>query len=418
MRLLSLVAVAAWALAGSTVWGQGVQRIAAVVNDDVISVYDVQQRSQLVIFTSGIPDTRENRRRIATQVLRTLVDERLQLQEAKKRSLSVSKRDIRRGIAEIERRNRMEPGALEETLQQNGLRFQALIDQLTAGIAWRELVRRRLSPRVAIGDDEVAEMIARLKATRGQDEYRLSEIYLAVDSPDDEAAIRRTAERMVEQIRAGARFAALAREFSQSATAAVGGDLGWAGISEIDPKVVEPIEEMEEGAILDPVRTLSGFRIIALTGRRKVAAADPKDIKVTLRQVFVPVEEGSGESGIADQIDRAKSARASVSGCLDAPMLARRLGADAPQDLGNLAMTDLSPQIRNVTASVPVGGASEPMRVPGGLVMLIVCARQVPDVSLPDDQAVREQLRNRRLDSMARRYLRDLRRAAVIDVRI
>ncbi len=418
MRLFPLVAIVVSALAVTTAWGQGVQRIAAVVNDDVVSIHDVRQRAQLAIFSSGIPDTAENRQRIASQVLRALIDERLQLQEAKKRSISISRREIRGGIAEIEKRNRLEPGALEKTLRDNGLGFQTMVDQITAGIAWQKLVQRRLSPRISIGDDEVAEVIARLKATRGQDEYRLAEIYLAVDSPDDEAAIRQTAERMVEQIRAGARFDALAREFSQSATAAVGGDLGWAALSEIDPEIVAAIKEMEEGTVLDPVRTLSGFRIIALISKRKVATADPKDIKVTLRQVLAPIEEGAGEGDIAAKIDRANSARATVSGCDEAPALARRLDAETPLDLGTLAMADLSPQIRKAISGVAVGGTSEPVRVPGGLVMLMVCDRQAPIVSLPDDQTVLDQIRNRRLDLMARRYLRDLRRAAVIDVRV
>ena len=418
MRFFGLIATAVVVLACSTAWGQGVQRIAAVVNDDAISIFDIEQRSHMVIFTSGIADTQDSRRRIAAQVLRTLIDERLQLQEAKKRSISVSKRDISRGIAAIEKQNRMDPGQLKQVLQQNGVRYQAMLDQLRAGIAWQKLIRRRLGPRVSIGDDEVAEVIARLKATRGQDEFRLAEIFLAVDSPDDEAGIRGTAQRMVQQIRAGARFSALAREFSQAATAAVGGDLGWAARSEIDPEFVAAIAEMDEGAILDPVRTPSGYRVIALIGKRKVAAADPKDIKVRLRQVFVPIGEGIAEGDIAARIDRAKSARATVSRCEDAPALAQRLGSEAPRDLGILSMADLSPPIRKAVNGLAVGSVSAPIRVPDGLVMLVVCDRQVPTVSLPDAQTVSDQIRGRRLDLMARRYLRDLRRAAVIDFRV
>lgn len=407
----------AWA-PGSTAWAQGVQRIAAVVNDDVISIFDVRQRSQMVIFTSGIEDTEENRRRIAAQVLRTLIDERLQMQEAKKRSISVSKRDLSRGVAAIEQQNSMEPGQLKELLQRNGIRYQAMLDQMRAGIAWQKLVRRRLGPRVSIGDEEVAEVIARLKATKGQDEYRLAEIFLAVDSPNDEAAIRGTAERMVQQVRNGAKFSALAREFSQSATAAVGGDIGWAARSEIDPAFVQAVAKVEEGAVLDPIRTPSGYRIITLTGKRKVATADPKDIKIRLQQVFMPIGEGSAEGDIAARIDRAKSARDSVSRCEDAAALAQRLDSEAPQDLGTLNVADLSPQIRKAVIGLKVGSASEPIRVPNGLVMLVVCDRQAPTVSLPDTQTVSDQLRGRRLDLMARRYLRDLRRAAVIDVRV
>ncbi len=418
MRLFPLVAIVVSALAAVAARGQGVQGIAAVVNDDVVSIYDVKQRARLVFFTSGIPDTRENRRRIANQVLRALIDERLQLQESRKRGISVARREIRDGIAEIEERNRLEPGGLEKTLQANGLHVQTLHDQINAGLAWRKLVRRRLGPRISIGDDEVAEVIARLEATRGQDEYRLAEIFLAVDSPDEEAAIRRTAERMVEQIRTGARFDALAREFSQSATAAVGGDLGWSAASGIDPALVAAVGSMAVGTVLDPVRTPSGFRIISLIARRKAATADPSDIEVTLRQIFAPIPQGTGEDEVTAMIARARAARAEVSGCEEAPALARRLRAEAPSDLGTMIVADLSPRIREAISGLAVGAASEPLRVPDGLVVLMVCGRLAPEVALPDDLTILNQLRNRRLDMMARRYLRDLRRAAVIDVRL
>lgn len=418
MRLFPLIAIVVSALVAVAARGQGVQGIAAVVNDDVVSIYDVRQRARLVFFTSGIPDTQENRQRIADQVLRALIDERLQLQESRKRGVSVARREIREGIAEIEKRNRLEPGGLEKTLRANGLRVQTLHDQVNAGIAWQKLVRRRLGPRVSIGDDEVAEVIARREATRGQDEYRLAEIYLAVDSPDEEAAIRRTAERMVEQIRAGALFDALAREFSLSATAAVGGDLGWSAASGLDPALVEVVGSMAVGTVLDPVRTPSGFRIISLTGRRKAATADPGDIEVALRQIFVPIPAGAGEDEVTAGIARARTARAEISGCDQAPALARRLRAEAPRDLGTMTVADLSPRIREAISGVAVGAASEPLRVPDGLVVLMVCGRQTPEVALPDGLTVLNQLRNRRLDMMARRYLRDLRRAAVIDLRV
>ena len=132
----------------------------------------------------------------------------------------------------------------------------------------------------------------------------------------------------------------------------------------------------------------------------------------------MPIEDGDSPGDITAQIDRAKSARATHAGCENAPKLARSLGSEAPQDLGTLAMADLSPQIRKAVAGLEVGSTSEPVRVPNGLVILVVCDRQVPTVSLPNDQTVMGQLRNRRLDLMARRYLRDLRRAAVIDVRV
>ena len=236
--VLLLASMVAWAPSARS---QSVQRIAVVVNDEVISVRDLRDRIRLVLFLSGIRDTTESRRRIANQVLRSLVDERLQLQEARKRGVSVADGEVAQSVKDLERANRMTPHSLSSVLSENRVSYGSLRAQFRARIVWSKLVHRRLAPRVVVGEDEVAEVLARLKAAEGEDAWRLGEIFLSVNKPDDEAAVRETARRMVGQIREGARFGTLARQFSQTATAAVGGDLGWAARSELDPDVAAAV---------------------------------------------------------------------------------------------------------------------------------------------------------------------------------
>ena len=226
MRLISALFLAATVGLAPHAHAQSVQRIAAVVNDEVVSVRDLRDRVRLVLFLSGIGDTSESRGRIANQVLRTVVDERLQLQEAKKRGVSVSDGEVGQAIAEMERANRMAPGGLSSVMAQNRVSLNSLRAQFRARIAWSKLVGRRLAPRVDIGDEEVTAALARIEASRGEEAYRLGEILLPVNRSDDEATVRNAAERLVAQIRKGARFGALARQFSRTATAAVGGDRG------------------------------------------------------------------------------------------------------------------------------------------------------------------------------------------------
>ena len=272
---------------------QSEQRIAAVVNDEVISARDLRQRIRLVLFSSGIEDTADARRRVARQVLRRLIDERLQLQEAKKRNITVSDDEIRQSVSEVEKRNRMQPDSLPSVFRSNRVSFDSLRAQFRAGIAWSKLVRRRLSPRIEIGDEEVDEILARLKAARGEATYHLAEIFLSVNEPDEESEIRQTAERMVEQIRGGARFSALARQFSQAATAAVGGDLGWTPRSQLDPPIAAAVDRLSPGELLGPIRTTTGFRILSLIGKRKIAGGDPGQTELELRQIY-RLEPGRG----------------------------------------------------------------------------------------------------------------------------
>ena len=293
---------------------QSEQRIAAVVNDEVISARDLRQRIRLVLFSSRIEDTADARRRVARQVLRRLIDERLQLQEAKKWNVAVSDDEIGQSVSAIEKRNGMQPDSLASIFGRNRVSLDSLRAQFRADIAWSKLVRRRLSPRIKIGAEEVEEILARLEAARGEATYHLAEIFLSVNGPDEESAIRQTAERMMEQIRGGARFSALARQFSQAATAAVGGDLGWTPRSQLDPPVAAAVDRLSAGSVLGPIRTAAGFRILALIGKRTIAGGDPNQAELELRQVFIPNPDGDDPARRQARLELAGSAAGSGQG--------------------------------------------------------------------------------------------------------
>ena len=418
MRPFFAFLVAAVLAAPAPALSQAEQRIAAIVNDEVISLRDLRQRIRLVLFSSGIDDTADARQRVAGQVLRRLIDERLQLQEANKRNITVSQDDIGRSVSNIEKRNGMQPGSLPSIFRRNGVSYDSLRAQMRSGIAWSKLVGRRLAPRIDIGAEEVDEIFARLKAAEGERTYRLGEIFLSVNGPDEEPSIRETAERLVEQIRGGARFSALARQFSQSATAAVGGDLGWTPRSQLDPEIAAAADRLSPGDVAGPIRTVSGFRIVTLAGKRRIATPDPDLAELDLKQIFLPVPDGEDPADMRTRVDAARSEANAIEGCEDLSAAARRLGAEAPQDLGKVKLTDLSAEVRRSVAGVAVGKAGQPVLTPGGIVLMVVCGRTLPKANLPSRETVTEQLRLQRLDLSVQRYLRDLRSAAIVDVRL
>ena len=248
---------------------------------------------KLVILSTRLPNTVEVRRRIRNQVLRSLIDERLQMQEAKRRNISVGKRDLRRAKSTIEKQNKLPKDGLERMLLQNDVPLAAMEEQLRAGIAWSKLVGRRLRPRITIGEDEIDEALDRIKSRQGQTEYRLAEILLAVGGPEEEDNVRRTAEGIRRQIQNGANFAAIARQFSQSATAAVGGDLGWIHEAELNDNLKDIVPGLQEGTISQPIKTVTGYRLLTLRGTRKIGETASKPETVDLRQIFLQEKEKS-----------------------------------------------------------------------------------------------------------------------------
>ncbi len=399
-------------------YGQQVQRIAAIVNDEIISQYDLDSRLRMVMVSSRIPDSPEMRRRLTPQVLRSLIDELLQLQEAKRRNIAVTKRDMNQSITRIEKQNKVPKGGFDRFVQDNGIDAQTVRDQMRSNIAWSKLIGRRLRSQISVGQDEIDAALERIKNSRGKLQYRLTEIFLTFDSPDDETRIRKVAADLIGQIRKGARFGALARQFSRSATAAVNGDLGWVSATELAPELRDIVPSMTVGSVAGPIKTFNGFRVVLLANTRKNSLVDESQIKLDLKQVFLPIRKNAAPVEISSQIDLAKTMRETVSGCQDMIALSKEIDSPRPTTFGKFSLAELSPGIRKAVATLKVGEASQPVQIPEGVLLLMVCERNEPEGKLPTREQISDQLTRQRLDMMSRRYLRDVRRRAVVDIRV
>lgn len=396
----------------------GSLRIAAVVNDQIISLFDLEVRLSLALLGASLPNTRENRQRLAGQVLRGMIDETLQMQEAQRLGITVPEQEVADAIRRIETQNRMPAGGLETMLAGQNIPKKTLEDQLTAALAWRRVVARRFSSAAEISDEEINEHLAQIEARRGKPEILVKEILLPVDSPEREEEVRRFAERLVSQFREGAPFEGLAQQFSQSASARVGGDIGWIGTDALDEPLARAIADLPAGRVTEPVRTVLGFYILKVEDRRIREQAPPSDAMVTLRQIALPVPLDAPPERLKEISDRMRGAVAQAAGCEALADVAKSLDAPDPIDLGRVRQGDLSPAIRDAVAQVAVGNASAPVPLPGGVSVFVVCERESVMSDLPSRPEIRQRLENEKLEVLARRLMRDLKRAAFIDIRI
>lgn len=253
---------------------QDVLRAAAVVNDEVISVLDLLMRVRLAILGAGIEDTQEARNRIARQILGRLIDERLQNQEAERLDIEISDSQVDRAVEALARQNKVTREQLFDALNQRKIFASALRDQLRAELAWRTVIQRRLTPKVKIGEGEIDEIATRITARGGGMERRVSEISLTVETALQEDEVRQNAERLIAQLKKGGNFPGLARQFSQSATANLGGDLGWIKAEDLPEELNRVLTTMQPGQVSAPIRTLTGFTILALREQRQSSVAE------------------------------------------------------------------------------------------------------------------------------------------------
>jgi peptidyl-prolyl cis-trans isomerase SurA len=405
--LLLLASVAGSAHAQSQ---SDVQRIVAVVNDEIISEYDVKERMQLITSTTGALRNQEEYDQLRKTVIQLLVDEKLQIQEAKEQKINITDADVQQRFNEMAARNNMSAAQFVQELQRMGASKDVIMRQVKASLAWEEVINARLRPFLAIGDGEVKAYLDNLKNNKGQPEYRIGEIFLAVDSPEKDAEAHQTADRLVRQIREGADFAAVARQFSDVATGAVGGDMGWVIGDHINPDIKDSVLKLKEGQVSDPIHTTAGYYIVTLIDERQVLSADPNDTQIELQQIVVKAAADAD-----GQRQRIVAQAATLKDCSGVGQLASTLGATDTGSLGTVRLGDLPPVVKNAVRSLEVGQASEPVRTGAEFRVLVVCGKKVAEVREPTPAEIEDFLSNQRLSMMARRYLRDLRRDAIID---
>lgn len=265
---------------------QDALRIAAVVNDEVITGLDLAVRTRMAMLSAQLPDTPEMRNRAARQVLRAMIDERLMLQEAARQNITVQQSELDAELSKLAERNGVTLDQFGPYLQQNGVLLEPLADQLRASLAWTKLVNRQLRPRAVVSEEDIDEVLRQAEANKGQPQRRVSEIFLAVGQAAEEEEIRRGAERLIEQIRGGIPFSAIAAQFSDSATAAVGGDVGWVLPGQLPAEVDEALQSMSDGEIAGPIRAAGGYYILQLRGQRSIAE-DAQPDREEVRRVLV-----------------------------------------------------------------------------------------------------------------------------------
>ncbi len=391
---------------------QDTLRAVAVVNDDVISMLDLYMRTRLAALSSGLELTGETQTRLQQQVLRRLIDEQLQLQEAERLSITVSDQEVAEALDSIARRNKMSSEQFESFLTRNEILPSALENQIRAELAWRNVVKVRLVPTIVIADEEIDEVVARLAASKGGSQIDLSEIYLEVDNVQAEEEVRRAAASLLEEMRDGGDFSALASQFSQSATAARGGNIGWIEEAQVPEELLSVVRSMRPGEVRGPVRGLTGYYILYLRDRKPIAGGAES---VRLTQIFLDSPPDGQDPDRAALMAKAEGLRARIDSCETAAQVAEDSGAPGSGDLGLLKVSDLSPALKNLVQTLPLEQPSEPMNIAGNLAILVVCEREGGTI---DRERIHRNLIAQRLEILARRYLRDLRRQANVDLRL
>lgn len=395
------------------------ESVAAVVNDSIISTFDLTRRMRLLIATSGVQPTQQNLPQFQREALISLVDERLQLQELRKVEreqkidIVATDQEVDAEIAQMARGNNMTPEQFMQVLKAQGV-AESLREQIRAQVSWTRWIRGRYGSRLRVGEDQISAAQQAAAAAASKPQYRIGEIFIDAARVGGMDTAMSGAAQLVEQMQQGAPFPAVARQFSASPTAASGGDAGWVAITEVPPEVGTALERMRPGQLSRPIPVRDGVYIVYLRDKRSGAGGT----LVSLKQVALPLPADASPAQVDAARTKLAGLKASITSCDAVESAAAKIQGAVAGDLGESDPADLAPAIRDAAQSLQVGQVSDPIRTNAGLHLIAVCGRRAGgDSEVASREAVENRLYAQQLSMIARRYMRDLRSSATIETR-
>lgn len=399
-----------------------VRKPTAIVNDTVITGTDVDQRLALIALYNNVTVDKiagEERDRLRLQILRQLIDETLQIQEAKSADVTVTPAEINQAFERTAQSSFKSTAAkLPGYLRSIGSSDRTLKREIEAELAWQRYLRRRVSPLVNVSDQEVESILARLKAAQGTQEFNVREIFLRSDSANEQQVFANARQLLAEIQKGQQPFEAYARQYSEASTKATGGDLGWVRASVLPPELAQAAQEMQVGQVAGPIETSGGFSILYLTDKRQVLTADPRSARLSLKQLTVKFPAGITQADATARTAAFANGLRQIKGCGSVEAAGQALGAEVV-DNDSVLVRQLPAQLQDIMLKLQIGEATPPFGNPEeGVRSLVLCGRDdTQATALPRADQVQGQLEQTRVNLRAQQKLRDLRRDAVIEYR-
>ncbi|HEX5464966.1 MAG TPA: peptidylprolyl isomerase [Burkholderiales bacterium] len=398
-------------------------RVVAVVNDDVITQNDLDQRmksveQQLQQQGTSLPPQAE----LQKQVLQHMITEKVQLQYAKQTGIKIDDTQLQRAIARIAQDNRLTVDALRGGLAQQGVSWDQFRDRIRNEITLTKLRQRDVNDKVVVTEGEVENYLRmQHEHSGGREEYNLSHILILVPeqaSPEQIAQQRKRADAALNEIREGTDFRQVAAAYSDAPDAMQGGALGWRPAGRLPQIFTDALKTMKIGDVSPILRSANGFHIIKLDDKR---GQDPVIVEQThARHILIKPSEVLSDD---EARNRLLQIRQRLENGADFAQLARQYSDDASAskggDLGWVSPGDTVPAFERAMNALQVGQISEPVRTSFGWHLIEVLGRRKMDVSKEREKLLaRKAIHQRKADEAGQEWLRQLRDEAYIDIRL
>jgi peptidyl-prolyl cis-trans isomerase SurA len=370
-------------------------------------------------------------KKLKPQVLEQLKTEKLELQESKRKNITVSPPEVDKEIDGIIKDNHLTMEQLKGILARDKVDIATLRAQIAVQLAWQKAIEDEYGDRVNITPADVDDEMARITEGSNKPHYLVAEIFLAVENSDQNDKVQKDANDLVTQLQNGSPFPSIARQFSQSPSAAEGGDMGWVHDGQLAPELNNALQKLAVGSVSPPIRSVGGYYILALRDRQEPAGTktvDPatqqkpeKPGYLPLARLLLPLPPKPPQKYLDGAMKAATQIRQAISSCQHLQKISESIKGSVFNNLGEMKLSDLSEQMQAQLAKTQPGEPTEPFRDAAGIEIIARCDKPLPKAAgvftIPTRDEVERRLFQQQISMLARRYIRDLRREANVETR-
>jgi peptidyl-prolyl cis-trans isomerase SurA len=426
VKRLLLAAVLAAPVAGPAQNITLVDRIAAVVNKEVITLSELSEAvaaAQRQLRRQGTPAP--EREVLERQMLERLILDKAQLQLARDTGIRVDELQLDRAVQRVAQNNGLALADFRSALERDGVVFEAFREELREQIVLSRVREREVDDKIQVSDTEIELFLEQMKPRPAERvDYNLAHILVRVPeqaSPERLAAARAKAEKALAEARAGRDFGQLAAAYSDAPDALQGGALGWRAQDRLPELFSSALRAMGPRDVSEVLRSPAGFHVLKVIERRGASATDAPVAQTRLRHILIRtselMSEGEARRRLADLRERI------VNGGSDFAELARVHSDDATAARGGeldwVYQGDTVPDFERAYLELKIGEVSQPVRTPFGYHLIQVLERRSADMS-PERRRLqaRQALRERKSDEAYQEWLRQLRDQIYVELRL
>ena len=391
--------------------------IIATVNGQPITNYDVEQRALFLGYATNMEITDQNRSRLYEDALQLIIDDKLRIDAARDLLPDIEAVVMPQARDFINQNFGDDKTSGNRALTNDGIDPMTVQQKYTADLAWSNYITGQFQEKFSNIEMMIDDELKRIKLNASKPQIQLGEIVLTPGPARNLAQTEALALEIVTAVRKGASFAEIARQYSASGSAARGGNIGWVIVEKLPKIFRDNLQDVQIGAVTDPLLLDGAIYILRHTGERKNGLIDSSQSLVWLARAILPVPGKASEADRLEAAAKVSRDTATINSCDAMEALNTEYGSGAFARLDEMLIADMAPQMQQLIDTLEEGTPSEPLAFAEGIASLMICKLMTPKLQLPGRDESRQSFVDRIFGSLSERQALKLRRTAVIERR-